>query len=386
LTAIVQQPECTEEMRLRANDSLTFTNPALTRNQITEKEASRLRLVKGIPDILAPDKQKYTKYHARKIAARILSETASQAEQSVLQEHGVDYQTAYRLSGTPNKEGILRESTFASKKDDQYRLLSFDSRGGCEEKGINELGLRRRFDLEEGKNEREARRKPCGTYCSKIDGVTAWTQHQEGNTYTEHRDDIGSYRKCVADIRAVLNLPGSSVGGADILRAKNRLWKSKYNHPKLRGAYPNGRPQQGAMEVLCGRIAAEIVLSRESESDTVRSLNQRYTDLSKAILLDCEVNENGSFDEKDLSIARSSFFVPADSETSQSVDPFDQAYDLVSIDNGKVVSVMEHSVGEMVGKLRLVHKSTKSGPSKRKENKSDQAAEGSKRSRPRVVG
>jgi len=383
LEAIVQQPQYSWTQHQDAKDCLTYMRHASNRKQETDKTASKSRLIQKNPDIpAAAGEQLYTPYHARKMAARTLSRAATQAEQSILDKHGVDYQTAYRLSGAPHEEGIANGSTFASKKDDKYRLLRFDGLGGCEEKAIKELGLRSRFGLVVGQKESDARRKVCGTSCSKIDSVTAWIQHQSDDLYTAHQPDIGSIQKYDADVRGVLSL-SSSVGGVQVLKAKKRLWDSKYNHPKLRGAYPH-QPKHGAMEMLCGRFAAETVLSREPESDTVRNLKSRYTDLSPAILLDCMVNENGSFEEKDLSIARSSFFFPADPETSQSMDPFDQFYDLVSIDNGEL-SVEEHTVGEMVGKLRIGDKSTKSGSSKRRGKESDQADEESSK-RPRVVG
>jgi hypothetical protein len=385
LEAIAHSGNYTETQHQDAKDCLTFMRPASNWKQQTDKAASRSRLIQKNPDILAAGGKIYTKYHTRKMAARILSRLASKAEQSILNKHGVDYDIAYRLSGAPNDDGVVRDSIFASKKDDNYRLLRFNSRGECEEKEINELGLRSRFELAAGRQEKDARRKPCGTYCSNIDDVTAWTLHQAGDTYTKHREGIGSIRTCAADVRAVLNLPDSSVNRDENLRAKNRLWKSKYNHPKLRGAYPNGGPKQGAMEMLCGRFAAETVLSRDPESDTVRYLKSRYTDLSQAILLECETNENGSFDEKDLSIARSSFFLPANPETSQSVDPFDQFYDLVSIANGEI-SIVEHTVGEMIGKLAVANKPTKSRSSKRREEESEAGGAGpSIDKRPRVV-
>jgi hypothetical protein len=99
------------------------------------------------------------------------------------------------------------------------------------------------------------------------------------------------------------------------------------------------------------------------------------------------VNESGSFNENDLDITRSSFFFPADPETSQSIDPFDQFYDLVSVEGGKIVSIVEHSVGEVIGKLGVVSKSIKTGSSKRRGKKSDEgdkAGPSSGAKRPRV--
>jgi hypothetical protein len=387
LKSIVQEPSCEDKLRAEANDCLTCMNPTSKHDQ---KAKSKSRLIRQHFDILADGEKSYTKYCPLIMAARTLSRAANPAEQSVLHKHGFDYQNGYRLSGESSKDGSLRDSTFASKKDNgYYRLLHFNSSGGPEEKVVSELGLRSRLGLAETVKEREIRRMACGTSGSNIDGATAWAQRQEGASYTHDQDDIRSIRQGVADIRGVLGLPGSSVGGRNTVDAKKRLWKSKYNHPKLRGDYPRKGQPHGAMEMLCSRLAAEIVLSRDPESDTVKNLNSRYSDLSQAILVDCQVNESGSFNENDLDITRSSFFFPADPETSQSIDPFDQFYDLVSVEGGKIVSIVEHSVGEVIGKLGVVSNAVKTGSSKRRGDKPDEGDEAGPSSgtkKPRVMG
>jgi hypothetical protein len=376
LKAIVQQPQCSDDERLRVNDCLTFMQPVSTHNTKGIREASRLRLVDKISDILAAGEKNYTIHHALKMAARILSSRASPAEQSILREHGVVYQTAYRLSGIPNDSGTLRDSTFASKKDNGYRLVHFDSQGHVRKKDITEIGMRSRFGLTEGFKEKEIRRKPCGTSCSGLDKVTNRMRDQHGTFWTDKWDDIGSPRQRVTESRALFKFEGSSVSGADSTSAKTQLWGSKYNHEMRRKDEAPARVPDGRYEMLGGRLVADILFAREPECDTVKSLQSIYPDLSQAMLLDCEVTEKG------LSIAQSSFFFPADPDTWQSVDPSDQFYDLVSIDNGKIVSVVEHSVGEMVGKLRIGDKSTKSGPSKRR----GQAESSENTKRPRVEG
>jgi len=357
LGTIAHSDNYTATQQQDANDCLTFMKPASTNSEIVNKAASKARLVQNNPDILAPGEKLYTIYHARKLAARILSKAASEAEQSTLKQHGVDYRTAYRLSGAPNEEGILRDSMFASKKDNGYRLVHFDSRGEISGKNITEIGMRSRLGVTDGKKEKESRRKVCGTSCSGLGKVTDWIRHQDEAFYTDERNDIGSFRQGAADLRTVLQLDGRSVSWADYyIGAKARLRKSKYKHEMRESDGTPARTQHGQYEMLGSRLVADILFSRDPESDTVKSLKSRYTDLSEAIFLDCEVN-----DEKDLSIARGSFFFPADPETWQAAGPSDQFYDLVSIDKGRIVSVVEHSIGETVGKLRV----TKSKSSKK---------------------
>lgn len=388
LVYLLDQTSCTGTLRQDMNDGLTAMRPTETHTETKKQGQSRLRLIENNPDIYEDGKSLYTKHHARKMAARILSQAASKAEQSALDKHGVDYQTAYRLSGAPGDEVTLRNSTFASKTDkgDGYRLLKFDSQSKMAEKDIDEVGLRSRLQLPEGVKERERRRKVCGTSCSTIDGVTRWMQHQEGSFWTEPKDDIQSYRHASAVIRAILKLPGTSVGGARALEAKKRLWKSKYNHPELRQKDSTHRGlENGILEMLSGRLAAEIMLSREPDSATVKNLRSRWPDLSEAIYLDCDFNEGDCIAKRDPIIAQSRFFFPAEPETSQSVHPSDQFYDLASIVDGEIVSCVEHFVGSMVGMLGAAKRPAKPGSSKRSLDEEDGEAGSSNRSKARIV-
>ena len=388
-----------DTFRREVTDCLTCLRPANDDSEKKKKTYSYEKLLTSIckdAGISGTRRQKKrVDGHVRQIAANLWCRASSQSEQKILREHGVDPQTAYRLSGIRKDEGTLTDSTFAVKvSDDQYRLLQFGTQGQFDEWRIGDAGFRTRLGETESVAEMEERRKSRGTYCAELDSLTHWIRTQEEPFFTDEREGDRSLREIATDARAALKYEPNSIGGSGACRAKKRLWNSKYNHARRQGDKEPFR-RKGTLEMLCSNVVAETLLLLNPSHNTVIKLSELY-DLSEAMVVNCGKDSTPDLDQ-------SCWLIPADigapqsesihgeasqNEASRAVDPLDRFYHCLKFDKGNLVSRVEVTVGEAIGMLQVADQRGGKAVSSKKRaetNEADGAGSSVGTKKPRLV-
>jgi hypothetical protein len=398
LETILQQEIWAEgdTFRREVTDCLTCLRPANDDEEKKKKNYSYEKLLTSVCKEagISGTRRQRTRVdgHVRQIAANLWCRAASQSEQKILREHGVDPQTAYRLSGIRKDEGTLTDSTFAVKvSDDQYRLLQFGTQGQFDEWRIGDAGFRTRLGETESVAEMEERRKCGGTHCAELDSLTHWIRTQEGPFFTSKRKGDRSLREIATDTRATLKYEPNSIGPSGAYKAKKRLWTSKYNHTKREGDEEPFR-RKGTLEMLCSNLVAETLLLLNPSHSTVIKLSELY-DLSEAMVVNCGKDSTPDLDQSCWLIpadteAQSTHAETSQNEASRAVDPFDRFYHCLKFDKGKLASRVEVTVGEAIGMLQVADQRGGKAVSSKKRaetNEADGAGSSVGTKKPRLV-
>lgn len=306
----------------------------------------------------------------RALAANFLCSAMSQADKDTLEnDHGVDWQTALRLSGPLKHDGTspLHDSTFAKKvSDDRYDVLSFNHEGELSDKiFVGREGLYDRLGLCPTRREKEMREthKVLDPALVDLDSPLGWIQAQDLEEFSKvHIRVAAAFRKDAKELRSILGMPGVSLGRTATTTAKHRLWDGNLNHQSLRSRSPLHHDSIWVFKRMAGVLAGRALMSCASQADTASELRSKVPNWSQLSLLRCN---NGAPD-----ISSSKWFCPANPEVSSAVDSIEEKFLLLSVEDSKIRSRQEVTAAEMIGTLAVMGASAGATSSQKGKRKS----------------